>query len=194
MIPLILGLVAFFTVHLIPTSPEMRKGLVDRFGEGAYKLAFSIASILALAVIVLGYYKLQVNPGKNPVLWQPPMALRHVALGLMLPAMWLLVAAYVPSKLRTMAKHPMLAAVKVWALAHLLANGDIGSIVLFGSFLVWAVFDRISVKRRGGGHGPLGTKQGTVTGDAIVILGGTGLYLFMLYYGHRLLIGVPVLS
>ncbi|MCB1503896.1 MAG: NnrU family protein [Hyphomicrobiaceae bacterium] len=192
MIAMIIGLVAFFTIHLIPTSPEMRKGLVDRFGEGPYRIAFSIGSFIALIVIVLGYHKLQVMTGKNPVLWEPPLALRHVTLGLMLPAMWLLVAAYVPSKLRTMVKHPMLAAVKVWALAHLLANGDMGSIILFGSFLIWAVYDRISVKKRGGGRGPLGEKQGSLIGDAVVIVVGSALYLFMLQYGHQLLIGVPV--
>lgn len=192
MIPMILGLVAFFTIHLIPASPELRRGLVDRFGEGTYKLAFSIASMLAFIVIVMGYHKLQLMPGKNPVLWQPPSAMRHVALGLMLPAMWLLVAAYVPSKLRDVARHPMLAAVKIWALAHLLANGDMGSIILFGSFLIWAIYDRISLKRRGGGRGPVGDKPGTLVGDAIVIAVGTGLYLFMLHMGHQMLIGVPV--
>ena len=99
-------------------------------------------------LIVLGYHKLQIMPGKNPQLWNPPVWSRHLAFVLMLPSFVLLVAAYVPSRIRTAVKHPMLAAVKIWAFAHLLANGDLGSLVLFGSFLAWAVYDRISVKRR----------------------------------------------
>ena len=82
------------------------------------------------------------------MLYTPPTALRHVALLLMLPVFPLLVAAYVPGRIKTMAKHPMLLATKLWALAHLLANGTLADVLLFGGFLVWAVADRISVKRR----------------------------------------------
>lgn len=192
MLPMIIGLAVFFGIHLVPTSPELRGGLVARYGEGAYKIVFSLVSLAGLILIVLGYHKLQVMPGKNPVLWVPPTGLRHATLLLMLPAMVLLVAAYVPSRIRTMAKHPMLAAVKLWALAHLLANGDLASIILFGSFLAFAIYDRISVKRRQS-LGPLGVKQGTMAGDAIVIVVGTALYFALLYWGHQALIGVPVL-
>lgn len=191
MLPMIIGLVAFFTIHLIPANPELRKSLVGRFGDGTYKLAFSVASVLALILIIAGYHKLQMMPGKNPVLWDPPAGLRHVALALMLPAFILLAAAYIPSRIRTMAKHPMLAAVKLWALSHLLANGDMGSVVLFGSFLIWAIYDRISVKKREA-LGPLGRKEGTLAGDAAAIAIGAGLYLFMLHVGHQWLIGVPI--
>ena len=125
-----------------------------------------------LALIAIGYHKLQVMPGKNPVLWTPPLWTRHVAFTLMLPAMILLVAAYVPSRIRTAVGHPMLAAVKIWATAHLLANGDLGSVVLFGSFLAWAIVDRISVKRRNA-PGPLGTQSASsVVNDAAVVVVG----------------------
>ncbi|MGD9785115.1 MAG: NnrU family protein [Hyphomicrobiaceae bacterium] len=191
MILLVIGLVVFFTLHLIPTSPDLRQGLVGRFGEQGYKLGFSLVSAAALVLIALGYHKLQVMPGKNPVLWAPPVGLRHATLALMLPAMILLVAAYIPSRIRTVTKHPMLAAVKLWALGHLLANGDMASIVLFGSFLIWAIYDRISVKKRGA-TGPLGAREGTMFGDLLAVGVGTSLYLLMLYYGHTLLIGVPV--
>lgn len=193
MLPMVIGLVVFFTVHLIPTNPQLRKGLVSRYGESTYKLGFSIVSVLALVLIVLGYHKLQLNPGKNPVLWSPPAALRHATMLLMLASMFLLVAAYIPSKLRDMVKHPMLGAVKFWAFGHLLVNGDIGSIVLFGSFLAWAIYDRVSLKTREGGRGPLGEKTGTLTGDAAVIAIGALAFLGMVYWGHGALIGVPVL-
>lgn len=192
MLMMIIGLVIFFTVHLIPTSPELRKGLVNRYGENAYKIGFSIVSLIGFAVIVLGYHKLQVMPGKNPVLWEPPPAMRHATFLLMLASMFLLVAAYIPSKLRDMVKHPMLGAIKFWAFGHLLVNGDMASVILFGSFLIWAIYDRVSLKSRDGGRGPLGNKQGTLAGDAAVVAIGAALYLGMVYWGHLALIGVSV--
>ena len=128
MLLLILGLVIFFAVHIVPTVPDLKQGLVQRFGEGAFKVAFSIVSLAGLALIVFGYHKLQINPGKNVVLWDPPTWTRHLAMLLMLPALILLVASQIPSRIRTAAKHPMLAAIKIWALAHLLANGDLASL------------------------------------------------------------------
>jgi len=116
------------------------------------RAVFSVLSLIGLVLIVLGYHKLQLMPGKNPQLWSPPVWTRHLAFVLMLPSFVLLVAAYVPSRIRTAVKHPMLAAVKIWAFAHLLANGDLGSIVLFGSFLAWGVYARIAAKRRGALH------------------------------------------
>lgn len=193
MLPMIIGLVVFFTIHLIPTNPELRKGLVARYGESAYKIGFSIISLIAFVVIVLGYHKLQMMPGKNPLLWDPPMALRHATYLLMFASIILLVAAYIPSKLRDIVKHPMLGAIKFWAFGHLLVNGDMGSIVLFGSFLAWAIYDRISLKNREGGRGPLGDKSGTLAGDAAVIVVGAALYLGIVYWGHAALIGVPVM-
>ncbi|HEX2841439.1 NnrU family protein [Hyphomicrobium sp.] len=192
MLPLMLGLLLFFAIHLVPTSPSLRQGLAERFGEPAYKIAFSVLSVVALALIVLGYHKLQVMPGKNPVLWDPPSWTRHIAFLLMLPAMILLVAACIPSRIRTAAKHPMLAAIKFWALAHLLVNGDLGSIVLFGSFLAFAVYDRISVKRRPAA-GPPASPAGALN-DILVVVGGLALYAFMMFWGHGALIGVPIVS
>ena len=191
MLLLIVGLVIFIAIHLVPTLPDLRRGLAERFGEGAYKAAFSIISILGFALIVLGYHKLQVNPGKNVVLFDPPEWTRHVAYLLMLPAMILLVAANVPSRIRTMVRHPMLAAVKLWALAHLIANGDLASFILFGSFLAYAVYDRISVKTRQA-LGPLGDRNGSPLNDVIVVAAGLALYAFMILLGHGVLIGVPL--
>lgn len=193
MILLIAGLVIFFAIHLLPTNRPLRSGLAGRFGEGAYKGIFSVIALLGFVLIVLGFAKMQAMLGsKNPILWDPPTWTRHVAFTLMLPAMILLVAAYIPSRIRAAVKHPMLVAIKIWALAHLLANGDAASMVLFGSFLAYAVFDRISLKRReepgwGGAKAP-------VINDVLVVVIGLALYAFMLFWGHTLLIGVPLVG
>lgn len=199
MLILILGLILFYAIHAVPMSPDLRAGVVARFGEGAYKGVFSLVSLIAFVLIVVGYGKMQPELGsKNPILWFPPEWMRHVAATLMLPSMILLVAAYTPSRIRTAVGHPMLAAVKVWAFAHLIANGDLASLVLFGSFLAYAVVDRISVKRRtGGGRGPLGAARGTLAGDIVAVVGGLALYLGLLYFAHAWLFGVapiPALS
>jgi uncharacterized membrane protein len=181
MMVLMSGLLIFILVHLVPTQGELRSGLVTRFGDGAYKAAFSIVSLVGLALIGVGYGKLQVMPGKNPQIWAPPVWTHHITFLLMIPAMILLVAAYVPSRIRTAVRHPMLAAIKLWAFAHLIANGDLGSMVLFGSGLAYAAFDRISVKRRAA-PGPLGSRAGGVAGDLIAMMGGLALYAFMMLW------------
>jgi uncharacterized membrane protein len=194
MLLLLLGLVVFLAIHLVPASPDLRGQLVGRFGEGAYKLVFSALSLIGFALIVIGFHKLQVMPGKNPSLWYPPTWTRHLAFTLMLPAMILLVATYVPSRIRSTVRHPMLAAIKLWALAHLLANGDLASLVLFSSFLAWAIFDRISVKRRDA-PGPLGQAEpASVFNDIAVVVGGLAAYYVMLKWGHAALIGVPLIG
>lgn len=195
MMLLIVGLILFLGVHLLPTVPDVRAGLSARLGEGAYKGVFSALSLLGFVVIIMGYHKMQLHPGKNPVLYDPPTFMRHISLALMLVSMILLVAAYIPSRIRTAVKHPMLAAVKIWAFAHLLANGDAASLLLFGSFLAYAVYDRISVKKRGAA-GPLGAAQpSSVLNDVAVVAIGVALYAVLLFGGHTWLIGVaPVPS
>jgi uncharacterized membrane protein len=192
MLLMIVGLLLFFSIHLVPTATELRGGLVRRMGEIPFKGLFSIVSLAGFVLIVMGYHKLQLNPDKNVMLWEAPAWMAHVTWLLMLPAMILLVAAYVPSRIRTAAKHPMLAAVKLWALSHLLVNGDLASLILFGSFLAYGVIDRISLKKRGT-MGPLGAATGGVINDIIVVVAGVALYAFMLKYGHGWLIGVPVM-
>lgn len=194
MLLLIVGLAVFFAVHLMPTSPDLRRGLVERFGEGGYKAIFAVLSLAGFALIVIGFHKLQLHPEKAVPLWTPPDWTRHVAYLLMLPAMILLAAAYIPSRIRTAAKHPMLAAVKLWALAHLLAAGrSVGALVLFGAFLAYGIYDRISVKARGA-QGPLGAREGSTGGDITAVAVGLALYAFMLVMGHQMLIGVPISS
>lgn len=190
MMVLVVGLILFLGVHLVPTSPELRDGLKERIGEVPYKVIFSLLSLIGFVVIVLGFHKLQLHPGKNPILWDPPTWTRHIAVALMLPAMILLVASVIPSRIRTTVRHPMLIAIKTWAFAHLIANGDLGALLLFGSFLAFAVYDRISVKKRGA-QGPLGNATpSSPINDVIVVVVGVALYAALLYGGHQWLIGV----
>lgn len=192
MLLLTLGLLLFFAIHLVPTSPSLRDGLVERFGAGAYRIAFSVVSLIGFALIVVGYHKLQLMPGKNPVLFDPPSWTRHITFLLMIPAMIFIVAAFVPSRIRTAVKHPMLAAIKLWALAHLLVNGDLGSLLLFGGFLAFAVYDRISVKRRPGVTIP--PAPASALNDVLVVVAGLALYAVLMFGGHGALIGVPLTS
>ena len=188
---LIGGLVLFFAVHLVPTRPELRARIVGRIGSGPYMGLFALMSLVALVLIVLGYGQMQGLGRGNPQLWVPPAWTRHATMLLMLPAAILLVAAYVPSRIRSKVHHPMLAAVMLWALGHLLANGDLASALLFGSFLAYGVYDRISAGQRAA-LGPLGRAEGGVAGDVAAIAAGLALYAFLLLWGHRWLTGVPL--
>lgn len=187
MIVLVLGLVIFLGVHLVPTSVAGRSGLVGRLGENGYKIGFSVASLIGFVMLVWGM-GLARGSASDPQLWHPPVWTRHLAFALMLPAFILLVAAYVPSRIRDMAKHPMLAAVKIWALAHLLSNGDLAGLLLFGGFLAWAVADRISMKQRV--QRPLPGAPAGRFNDLIAVLAGLALYALFITVGHRWLIGV----
>lgn len=194
---LVAGLIVFFAIHLVPTQRSWRDGLIARFGASGYQGFFSLVSLVGLVLIVMGYGALSAAPARvNPQLWVSPSWMRHVTYLLMLPAMILLAAAYVPSRIRDAVGHPMLAAIKVWALAHLLVRGDLAAVLLFGSFLAYGAFDRISVKRRAalGQHtlGPLGAQPGTARGDVAATIIGLAAYAFMLVVGHSLLIGVPL--
>jgi len=193
MLVMVLGLVVFFAIHAVPTNVELKNGLVARFGATGYRALFGIVSLIGLALIVLGFHKLQLHPGKNPILWYPPLWTRHIALALMLPAVIALVAACVPSHIHAALKHPLLVAIKTWALAHLLANGDLASLVLFGSFLAYAVYSRISVKRRDD-LGLLSLGSGPWINDVIVVVVGVALYAAIVLYLHQLVIGVSPLA
>lgn len=191
MLVLVIGLIVFLAIHLLPTAPQLRSGLVDRFGEGTYKIAFSVIALAGLVLIVVGYGKVQGLPSKNPDLWYPPLWTRHVAFALMPISFVLLAAAYIPSHIKRLTKHPMLVAVKIWAVAHLLANGDAASLLVFGSLLAFAVYDRISVKHRVGTATAI-TPSG-YGGDVLAIVIGLSAYVAMLLWGHARLIGVPLL-
>lgn len=193
MLLLAVGLLIFIGVHIVPAQPDLRSGLQARFGNAAYQIGFSVLSLVGLALIVYGYGKIQFMPAKNPQLWAPPSWSRHLLWTLMLPASVLLAAAYVPSRIRTAVGHPMLIAIMIWSAGHLLANGRAAALLLFGTFLAWAVFDYASVKKRRA-LGPLGAKEGTMNGDIAAVTVGTAFWLYMLYWGHAQLIGIALLG
>lgn len=185
---LIVGLALFLGVHTLTTLRETRAAMIGRIGEGPYKGLYSLAAAAGLALIVWGFARYRAA-GYVPV-WDPPTSLHHLALGLMWLSFVALAAAYSPAgAIKGMLRHPMLVGVKVWALAHLLVNGDLGSLVLFGSFLAWAVYDRIAVKRRGD---PGASRSGVTAGDAVALGVGSLGYVAM-FWLHPLLIGVPIL-
>lgn len=191
MLLLILGLAVFLSAHVFVTFRAERASVIARVGEIPYKIVLSLVSLAGLVLIVQGFGAYRAS-GYIPV-WEPPLALRHASLLLMLPAMILLAAAYAPAGLiRGAAKHPMLAAVKIWALAHLLANGDLGSMVLFGAFLAWAVYDRIAVKRREGVALPAPSVWGR--GDWIAVGAGVLSWAALVAGLHKVLFGVGVIG
>lgn len=186
---MILGLVVFFGIHLVSTRRALRTQLIARFGASAYKLGYAVVAAIGLALIIWGFASYRATGWID--VWTPPKAMRHIAVGLMLPAVIMVVAAYLRGRIYTTLKHPMLAGVKLWALAHLLANGDLGSIILFGSFLAWAVFDRISLKRRTDGGGPPIPVGGPLN-DVLAVVVGIVAYLALGFAFHPVVIGVPV--
>jgi uncharacterized membrane protein len=194
---MILGLVLFLGAHTLTTQREVRARVIAASGEGGYKLGYVLVSIGGLALIAWGFGHYRAA-GMIDVWekWCSPEALRilkHLAVGLMLPAVILVVAAYIRGRIYTMLKHPMLAGVKLWAAAHLLANGDLGSIILFGSFLGWAVFDRISLKRRTDPGAPP-IPVGGIGNDLIAVAVGLVAYLALAFAFHPVVIGVPVMG
>lgn len=194
MLLLILGLVLFLGMHAVTMKRDWRARMIERLGAGGYKGLYSAVSIVGFVLLIYGY-GLQRAAGYTPV-WEPPVWTRHLALLINLPIFILLAVGKRPSWLLSRVKHPMLLAVKIWATAHLLANGDLGSMLLFGGFLAWAVMARISVKRR-----PEEIARSAAMGkvafgrrDVIAIVSGLALYVVFALWLHPLLIGVPVIT
>jgi uncharacterized membrane protein len=188
---MIVGLLLFLGVHAFVTRREQRAQAIARWGEGPYKLGFSVISALGLALIVYGFARYRATGWID--IWLPPPWTRHVAVALTLPAIVFVVAAYIPGHIKRALKHPMLAGVKLWALAHLLANGDLGSIILFGSILVWAVYDRVSLKQRSDPGAPPTPVSGW-RNDVIAIIVGVLAYLALGFIFHPLVLGGPAFT
>jgi uncharacterized membrane protein len=187
---LIIGLLVFFATHSISiVNVSWRDRVAARIGTLTWQGLYSLAALAGLLLIIWGYGLARQDP---VVLYQPPVWLRHGAMLLLIFVFPLLLATYLPGRIQTVTRHPMLVATKLWALAHLLANGNLADVILFGSFLVWAVADRISLKRRTAPNVPaLPTSR---INDALVIVLGLALYVFFVFGGHSWLIGVPLLN
>ena len=186
---MILGLVLFLGVHTLTTRRALRGRLIAASGEPVYKIGYALVSLLGLVLIVWGFADYRATGWID--VWHPPKVLKHITVALMLPAVILVVASYLRGRIYTTLKHPMLAGVKLWAAAHLIANGDLGSIILFGSFLAWAVFDRISLKGRADAGAPP-IPVGGIGNDLIAVAVGAIAYLALAFVFHPVLIGVAV--
>ena len=196
MLVLIIGIIVFLGAHTMTTLRATRGQLVDRFGLGPYKGLHSLIAVVGFALIVWGFARYRAE-GLIGV-WTPPLWTHHLTIALMWIAFVSLACInpapgrnQAPSRIRGWLRHPLLVAVKIWALAHLLANGDAGGMLLFGSFLAWAVYDRVAVKRRG----DLGaaTSASLTRADARALIVGTIAYVAMILL-HPYLIGVPVVG
>jgi uncharacterized membrane protein len=185
---MILGLVLFLGGHLVTIMRPQRADLITRLGENGYKAVYSIVAAVGIALIVYGFARYRAEGWTE--LWSPPTWTKHLAALLVLFALIMLVASYARGHIYMTLKHPMLAGVKLWALAHLMANGDLGSLILFGSVLAWAVIDRISLKRRSDPGAPP-IPVGGMRNDVIAVFGGIALYAVLGWWFPPNVIGVP---
>jgi uncharacterized membrane protein len=187
---LIAGLVLFLGIHSLPIfSVATRDRLINALGRNGWRGVHSLVSVAGLVLIIIGYGQARLAP---VVLYSPPYWMRHVTFLLMLPVFPLIFAAYLPGRIKAKLKHPMLVAVKTWAFAHLLANGMLADVLLFGGFLAWAVADRISLKRRAS---TLNIEaRPSAWNDVLAVVAGLALYAATLLWLHRLLIGMPLIS
>jgi uncharacterized membrane protein len=187
---LVAGLALFLGIHSVSiVGSAWRDRMAARIGVLRWQALYSLVALAGFVLIVWGY---GLARQASVVLYVPPAGLRHVALLLMLPVFPLLLAAYLPGRIQAATKHPMLAATKLWAVAHLLANGNLADVVLFGAFLAWAVADRISVKRRT--PLPVPGAPPSRWNDAVAVVAGLALYVAFLLWLHVRLIGVRPLG
>ncbi len=184
----IIGLVVFLGTHVFVTMRDRRAAVVARIGEWPYRGLFSLVSIVG--IVLIGYGFVAYRAAGPIMVWYPPGWTRHIVVALMWPASIMVAAAYIPGNIKRVLKHPMLVGVKTWAFAHLCANGDLGGIILFGSVLAWAVYDRITLKRRKDAGAPPIPVGGTKN-DIIAIVVGTIIYLALGFVFHPVVIGVP---
>ena len=188
---MIVGLALFLGIHSVSIfAPAWRDAQVAQRGEKPWKGIYSIVSLVGFVLLIYGYGLARQSP---VVLYSPPTAMRHVALLMMLPFFPLLFAAYLPGRIKSAAKHPMLAAIKLWGMAHLLANGTLHDAILFGGFLIWAVADRIAVKRRAVARSVPGAPPSAMN-DVIAVVGGLVAYAVFVLWAHGWLIGVSPLG
>jgi uncharacterized membrane protein len=186
----ILGLVLFIGTHSIYIlAPAFRQAAVNRIGYNPWRGLYSLVSLAGLVVIVYGYGAARLDPVE---IWSPPFWTRHLAMTLGVLVFPVLTAAFIPGRIRAALKHPMLAAVTIWALVHLVANGTIADVLLFGVFLVWSVAARASLLGRP--MNPLPSAAGRpLTNDILVVAIGLAVYAIFLFGLHEYIIGMPLL-
>lgn len=188
MILLLLGLILFLGAHSVRiAAEEWRRQTIARIGTMPWKGLYSVVAIAGFVLIIYGYAAARAEP---VLLWSPPIAMRHIASLLNLVAVVFLVAAYVPkSGVKAKLHHPMVLAVKVWALAHLLSNGTLADVILFGSFLAWAIFDFRAARLRDQANGTV-YPAGTAAGTAVTFVVGIAVWAGFAFWAHEAWIGV----
>jgi len=185
---LILGLIVFLGVHSVRiVNEDWRTRTRSRIGALPWKGLYSVLSVIGFGLIVWGFGQARQQPVQ---LWSPPVGMRHLASLLTLMAFVLLVAAYVPGNgIKARFHHPMVLGVMVWAVAHLLSNGNIGHVVLFGSFLIWAMADFLAARQRDSAAGTQ-YPRGTAGATGITVAMGVGTWIVFALWLHGLLMGV----
>ncbi|OAP38133.1 NnrU family protein [Sinorhizobium glycinis] len=186
---LVLGIVIFLGMHLVRVvAPDIRAGFIKSSGKGAWMGLHALVSLVGLCLIIYGFGQAR---GETGMLYDPPVFLRHIALLLMLFAFVFLAAGFLPAgRIAVAVKHPQILSIKIWALAHLLANGEASSVLLFGSFLAWAVILRISLKRRARAGEPVLPVFKSARNDVLAVLIGLVAYVLFIWKLHDWLIGV----
>jgi uncharacterized membrane protein len=185
MMYLIIGLLAFFPIHLLRVvAPQWREAKIASMGEKKWRGIYSVISTVGLVLLIWGFVQAR---GDAPILFDPPTWAAHLALLLMAVAFIAMMAANLPAgKIKQAVKHPFVLSIKIWAFAHLLANGDLASAILFGSFLIYAVFSRIAAKKRGDPD-PVAVSK---TSDIIAVASGLVIWALVVFWLHEWLIGV----
>ncbi|MEM7696265.1 MAG: NnrU family protein [Pseudomonadota bacterium] len=188
------GLALFLGSHSLQILGNLRKTIINTVGDPVYRISYVLVSVAGLILVAEGYKAWKYVDG-SAILYVSPAWMSHIALLLMAFAFIALAATYMPGYIKRALKHPMLVAVKVWALAHLLANGDAASVVLFGAFLAWAVVDRISVERRAAAdfttlNTVLAQAKPNALFDVAAVVIGLGVYVLFVWKLHLWLIGV----
>ena len=192
MLMLILGLVLFLGVHSTRIVADGWRGAtIARIGALPWKGLYTVVSIAGFVLLVWGYGLARQQP---VLLWSPPRGMNHLAALLMVFSFILLVATYVPrNAIKARLHHPMVLSVKLWALAHLLSNGNLADVVLFGAFLLWAVLSFRAARARDRAAGTV-YPAGTAGGTAITVAVGLAAWAGFAFWGHAVLIGVRPLG
>ncbi|EHK77768.1 NnrU family protein [Sinorhizobium meliloti CCNWSX0020] len=186
---LVLGIIIFLGMHLVRViAPGFRAGIIESRGKGTWMGLYTIVSLVGLCLIIYGFGQAR---GETGMLYDPPIFLRHIALLLMLIAFIVLAAGFLPAgRIAVALKHPQVLSIKIWALAHLLANGETSSVLLFGSFLAWAVILRISLKRRERAGEKVLPVFKSARNDVLAVIIGLVAFVLFVWKLHELLIGV----
>jgi uncharacterized membrane protein len=186
----IAGLVLFLWTHLLRVvAPAQREVMIARLGPVGWRIGYSVVAFAGFLMMIVGYASIRWS---SPMLWSPPPGWVRMAVGLvMLPVLVVFIAAYVPGRIRAALRHPMMIATSIWAALHLLVNGRVADLLLFGSFLAWALIVVVASFRR-----PWTTpaKPPSLLWDGVAIVAGLGAWWWLAFgNGHLLLFGVPVM-